>query len=92
MVGTAGVVIRTFALELMPAMMIITFHLVWSGPEILLTLYGVLLSLKIAISLLVPSVGLKSLAMADRNQIVPLRVAGATLIAISAACFWALFR
>ena len=90
--GTSGVVLRTFGLELVPAIVIITFHWVWSGPEIILSVYGVLLASKIAISLLVPSIGLQSLSMADRNEQVSSLVAGVLLIAISVICFWALLR
>lgn len=90
--GTTGVVIRTFALELVPAMTIVAFHWVWSGPELALSLYGVLLSVKIAIGLLFPSVGLKSLAMAEQKGVAPLRVAGVLLVGLSAVCFWALLN
>ncbi|MEM9949460.1 MAG: hypothetical protein AAF810_25800, partial [Cyanobacteria bacterium P01_D01_bin.36] len=60
--GYNGVLLRTFALELVPAIAIITFQMVWSGPEVVVTIYGILLALKISLSLLVPSVGLRSLA------------------------------
>ncbi len=88
--GAPGVILRTFGLELLPAMVITTFHWVWSGPEILLSLYGVLLGAKITISLLAPSVGLASLSMADRHGEAPLRLAGALLVLLSCICFWAL--
>lgn len=90
--GTTGVVIRTFALEFVPAFAILAFHWVWSGPEVLLTIYGVLLASKITMSLLVPSVGLHSLSMANRKGEAPLRAAGVALLALSAVCFWALLR
>ena len=90
--GTTGVLIRTFALELVPAFAIVTFHFVWSGPAAILSLYGVLLTLKVAISLFIPSLGLKSLSLADQKGNVSFVVAGAMLIALSAVCFWCLLR
>jgi len=90
--GAPGVVIRTFGLELLPAMAITTFHWVWSGPEALLSIYGILLALKVAIGLLAPSIGLRSLALADQKGPLPLRVAGGLLVTLAAICFWALLR
>ncbi|MEM6426692.1 MAG: hypothetical protein AAF728_16270, partial [Cyanobacteria bacterium P01_D01_bin.128] len=87
-----GVLLRTFALELVPAIAIITFHMVWSGPEVVVTIYGILLALKISLSLLFPSVGLRSLAMADRNKHINFVLAGALLIALSMICFWCALR
>lgn len=88
--GTSGVVIRTFGLELVPAMLILAFHWVWSGPETVLSVYGVVLGSKVAVALLLPSVGQRSLSMADRKDGLPLLVAGILLVALSAVCFWAL--
>ena len=90
--GYNGVLLRTFALELVPAIAIITFHMVWSGPEVVVTIYGILLALKISLSLLFPSVGLRSLAMADRNKHINFVLAGALLIALSMICFWCALR
>ncbi len=90
--GTTGVVLRIFCLELVPAMVIIAFHLVWTGPEIILTIYGVLLSTKITLGLLIPSLGLKSLAMADQHGRKSLQVAGVLLVLLSIICFVAILR
>ena len=90
--GAPGVVLRIFGLELVPAMVITTFHWVWSGPEALLSLYGVLLGGKITIGLLAPSIGIRSLSMADRHGPFPLVVAGVVLVALSVVCFCALLR
>ncbi len=38
--GLNGVITRTFALELWPAIVIVAFHQVWSGPGLVLTIYG----------------------------------------------------
>lgn len=65
--GQAGVVVRTFALELVPAVVIVNFHQDWSGWGLPITIYGWALTAKIVVSLLLPNVGLRSLAMADRH-------------------------
>ncbi|MEL6822206.1 MAG: hypothetical protein AAFP70_10620 [Calditrichota bacterium] len=90
--GPAGVVMRTFALELVPAVAIVTFHLIWSGPEVILTLYGCLLMLKITVSLLAPSIGLKSLAMADKKGDPGFIFAGIVLVALGILSIWCLLR
>lgn len=38
--GARGVALRTFLFELWPAMLIVTFHQVWWGPGVWLTIYG----------------------------------------------------
>ncbi|MEM6857987.1 MAG: hypothetical protein AAF559_08955 [Pseudomonadota bacterium] len=88
--GTTGVVTRTFAFELWPALLIMVFHQVWSGPGIALTIYGWLLMTKVTLSLLVPELGLKSLAMADAVTDARWAVAGLLLIALSASSLWSL--
>ncbi len=65
--GEAGVFTRTVTWELWPALIIVTLHSVWSGPGAILTIYGWLLLLKCAVSLLLPQVGLRSMAMAQRG-------------------------
>lgn len=66
--GIRGVVIRTFMLELWPAMLIVTLHQVWWGPGIVLTLYGWAQLAKVAISMLAPEIGLRSLALAQTGD------------------------
>jgi hypothetical protein len=66
--GTRGVVTRTFMLELWPAMLIVTFHQVWWGPGIVLTIYGWAQLIKVTISMLMPEIGLRSLAMSQRGN------------------------
>ena len=65
--GTRGVIFRTFALELWPAMLLITLHQVWHGPGLVLTVYGWLLFTKVVVSMMNPALGLRSLAMASRG-------------------------
>ena len=86
--GSTGVIFRTFALELTPAIVLITFHQVWTGPAILISLYGWILMLKVSMSLLIPSLGLRSLAMANREASPDFTIAGVLLIALSLTCFW----
>ena len=62
--GTSGVITRTFLFEIWPALFVLTLHPVWSGPGIVVTIYGWLLFGKATTSLLVPSVGVRSLRMA----------------------------
>jgi hypothetical protein len=63
--GHRGVVLKTFALELWPAMMIVTLHQVWSGPGMVITLYGWAQLIKIAIAMLMPEITLRGLKMAE---------------------------
>lgn len=65
--GTVGVLIRTMTWELWPALIVVTLHQVWSGPGVLLTIFGWLLLAKSAVSLLVPQIGLRSMAMSRRG-------------------------
>lgn len=89
--GTDGVITRTFALELWPALVIVTLHQVWSGPGIVVTIYGWLLTAKCAVSLLAPEIGLRSLKMAQKGERA-FTVAGVALclvgVAAGAALFW----
>ena len=88
--GTTGVVFRTFALELWPALLIVVFHQVWSGPGIVLTVYGWLLMSKVTLSLLFPQLGLRSLGLANGVSNAKWAIAGIALIALGAVCIWAL--
>lgn len=83
--GPRGIVTRSFTLELWPALLILCFHQVWSGPAVLLTLYGHALCTKVLLSLLAPSIGLRSLAMADKGD-TGFRVAGVVLVGMGALC------
>lgn len=84
--GHPALVTRTFALELWPAALLVSFHQVWSGPEVVVTIYGNLLMMKIAISMLEPSIGMRSLAMADDKGDMGFRLAGIVLCAMAALC------
>ncbi|MEM9208800.1 MAG: hypothetical protein AAGA61_06110 [Pseudomonadota bacterium] len=88
--GATGVVIRTFALELVPATVIVTFHQVWSGVPVALTIYGWLLMIKITLSMLVPSIGLRSLGMSDTADGRGFVVGGIVLLGLGGVCIWGL--
>lgn len=63
--GTAGLVGKVLAVELWPAALIVTLHPVWWGPGLVLTLYGWAQLTKVFVALLVPEIGMRSLAMAQ---------------------------
>ena len=88
--GTTGVVMRTFSLELWPGLLIVVLHPVWSGPGLVVTLYGWALAGKCTLSMLRPDIGLRSLGMAQKGGHSFL-VAGVALCAIAACATWALF-
>ena len=83
--GAPAIVTRTFMLELWPALLIVVFHRVWTFPAVVLTLFGHLLLLKIVVSLLAPTLGLRSLAQARRGDI-GFQVGGVVLIALGVLC------
>ena len=86
--GEGGVITRCFMLELAPASALVAFHQVWSGPGVLITLYGLLLMTKVAISMLAPNVGLRSLAMAETYGDNSFRIAGVLLVLLGGLCAW----
>lgn len=88
--GNRGVVLKTFALEVWPAMLIVTLHQVWSGPGIVVTVYGWAQLIKVTIAMLWPDVSLRAMAMAGHGTraFVP---AGIALMALGAVAGLALF-
>ncbi|MEC9398695.1 MAG: hypothetical protein VX475_13795 [Myxococcota bacterium] len=90
--GPPGVIVRTFALELWPAMLVLVFHRVWSGHGIVVTIYGHLLTLKIVLGLLYPPLGLRSLAMAESKGDKGFIGAGFVLLALGGVCTPALLE
>ena len=90
--GTPGVVLRTFALELVPAVVIVTFHQDWSGWAIPITLYGWALTAKIVVSLTFPAIGLRSLGMADRHGSRGFVPAGLVLVFLGMLAAWLAFE
>jgi hypothetical protein len=88
--GANGVITRTFTMELWPALLIVSLHQVWHGVAIVITIYGWLMLTKVAVSLLFPEAGLRSLAMASRGPR-GFILAGCVLVAIGGVAGLALF-
>jgi hypothetical protein len=86
--GTFGLVTNQF-LNAAPAAIIVSLHQVWSGPAVLLTVYGWLLLLKACIGLWVPQLGMRSLKL-SRHGDKAFRAAGIALLVIAVACGLAL--
>lgn len=84
--GEQAVIWRSFALELWPSVLIVSFHQDWSWPGIIVTLYGHALAAKIALALLVPSLGRRTLHYASSYNGNGMRVAGIFLIALGLFC------
>ena len=82
--GSFGLVANSF-INAAPAAVIVSLHQVWTGPAVMLTLYGWALLIKSGVSLLVPSVGLRSMALA-RHGDGAFRAAGVGLLAVALAC------
>ena len=87
--GTTGLVLKIFAFELWPAAAIVALHPVWTGPGVVLTLYGWALAIKCAIGLLLPQVGMRSMAMARRGE-KQFVAAGALMLSLAGITAWAL--
>ncbi|GJL95124.1 MAG: hypothetical protein DHS20C05_15290 [Hyphococcus sp.] len=85
--GEAGA-IENGMLTLPPALLIVFGHNVWSGPALLLTLYGYALLVKAAYIFLFPARSLASIELADKWQ-KSIYAAGGMLLMIAAASFYA---
>jgi hypothetical protein len=90
--GPAGLVGKVLAVELWPALLIVSLHQVWWGPGIVLTIYGWAQFTKIWLALLAPEIGMRSLAMAQTKGERGFALGGMVLIAIGlsagAALVW----
>jgi uncharacterized protein YjeT (DUF2065 family) len=86
--GRFGLVANQF-LNAAPAAIIVSLHQVWSGPAIVLTLYGWMLLLKSCIGLLLPELGMRSLKL-SRHGDGAFRAAGVALLVVGLACALAL--
>lgn len=82
--GRAGMVTKVMIVELMPALLIVSLHQVWSGPAIVLTLYGWLLLAKVIMAFIVPGIAIRSMTLPERAPaaFIP---AGVVLLGVSAA-------
>lgn len=88
--GTNGIITRTFALELWPALMVVSLHQVWSGPAIVLTIYGCLQMIKVTIAMLAPELALRSLNLAKTGN-KSFIGGGFMLLGVAASCGWSLY-
>lgn len=84
--GASAVIWRTFSLELWPAVLIVSLHQDWAWPGVLITLYGNALMAKIALSLLAPDLGLRSIRHAAFRDGYGMQVAGVVLFGLGALC------
>jgi hypothetical protein len=88
--GHAGLVAKVMLVELWPALLIVTLHQVWSGPAIVLTIYGWLLLIKVAVSLVLPSLPMRALAIPSRSPKRAFVPGGIALLAVAALTAFAL--
>lgn len=90
--GTSGLVLKVLAVELWPALIVVGLHQVWSGPGIVLTLYGWAQFAKVWLALFVPEVGMRSMAMAQTKGERGFVLGGVMLMAVGlsagAALVW----
>ncbi|MEQ1770259.1 MAG: hypothetical protein ABL879_10505 [Devosia sp.] len=89
--GTSGLVLKVLAVELWPALIVISLHQVWSGPGIVLTLYSWAQFAKVMLALLFPSVGMRSMALAEGKGEHGFIAGGVMLILIGLSAGLALF-
>jgi hypothetical protein len=81
--GRVGLVFNQFV-NAAPAAVVVSLHQVWSGPAVVLTLYGWLLFIKSAIGLLLPGFGMRSLKL-SRHGDGAFRAAGLALLLVALA-------
>lgn len=86
--GSFGLVINQFINSGIGAL-IVTLHQVWSGPAIVLTLYGWALTVKAVIGLWAPQLGMRSMKL-SRHGDNAFRVAGAGMLVVGLCCAAAL--
>jgi len=84
--GPPAIIVRTFMLELLPASLIVALHQVWSGTAMIVTIYGHLLLVKIAVSQVIPAFGMRSLSMAEKYGKFGFRFAGLVLMGLGIIC------
>ncbi|MEO6396672.1 MAG: hypothetical protein ABIO40_12275 [Devosia sp.] len=89
--GTAGLVGKVLAIELWPALLIVSLHQIRWGPGIVLTLYGWAQFTKVFLALLVPQIGMRSLAMAEGKGERGFIAGGIMLIVVGLSAGLALF-
>lgn len=71
-------------LSLLIGSLIISFHNIWTGVPVVLTLVGWALILKAIVVLLIPGLGMRSIESVESAPALKFRIAGLGLIAIAA--------
>ena len=89
--GTAGVFIEGFLLLNFGAI-IVAFHNVWHGPEVLLTLVGWAQVLKALGRFLAPKVGLRVMQRATQERAWYFQIGGVVALLLSGFLWWLRFR
>ena len=78
-------------IQLPLGLLIVSFHNIWTVPEILVTLIGWSLTLKGTLYFLLPKIAEKSFARVSFERAWEFRLAGVFSIILSAAIFWIVF-
>lgn len=89
--GTNGLITSVVGLQFMPAVVLVSLHQVWTGPAVVLTVYGWLLLAKCTLALLFPARGSRGLRMARHHGQRGFVVAGVMLLFVAGACGLALY-
>ena len=67
---------------------ILTLHFIWHWPEIIVTIYGLLLTIKGIIYLLAPGIGLKSISSVNSGSLVKFKIAGTIMTLAAVFILW----
>jgi uncharacterized protein YjeT (DUF2065 family) len=71
---------------------IISFHNVWTGVPVLLTVMGWAYILKATIAFCIPSLGLRSMKRVERNNLNEFRIGGIILLIIASVLIYSFFQ
>ncbi len=87
--GEAGIFFNAF-LHLIPGILIVSFHNVWSGIPIVLTIIGWGYVIKSSIYFVAPRLGMRALGTINENSGKKFAIAGGMLIVLSALLAYSL--
>src|SRR5690349_8140494 len=85
--GRTGIFLNGF-LTLWFGTIIVAFHNVWSGPEVVITLLGWGQVIKAAVAFIAPSISMKGFERVSHERRHEFVIAGAVLLAISGVCWY----